>query len=85
MGDGRGYHTVAAAQTAMERLGRTDLFVVGLAKRLEEVWLPGTPHPVVLPRGSEALHLLQRLRDEAHRFAQHYHHLLRGRRTLEEE
>ena len=74
-----GQPQVAAAHMAMERLGRTDLFVVALAKRLEEVWLPGTPHPVVLPRGSEALHLLQRLRDEAHRFAIAFHRSRRSR------
>ncbi|HCK79389.1 MAG TPA: excinuclease ABC subunit C [Actinobacteria bacterium] len=68
-----GQPQVAAAQTAIEQLGRPDLFVVGLAKRLEEVWLPRTPHPVVLPRGSDALYLLQRLRDEAHRFAIAFH------------
>jgi excinuclease ABC subunit C len=49
--------------------GITDIAVVGLAKRLEEIWLPNNPFPVILPRGSEALFLLQRIRDEAHRFA----------------
>jgi excinuclease ABC subunit C len=46
-----------------------DLAVIGLAKRLEEIWLPNNPFPVILPRGSESLFLLQRIRDEAHRFA----------------
>ncbi len=67
---------------AMEALGaadRTDLAVIGLAKRMEEVYVPGSPDPVVLPRSSEALYLLQRVRDEAHRFAIAYHRKLRGR------
>lgn len=59
---------VDAAQRALAEIG-VDVPVVSLAKRLEEVWLPGEPFPVILPRGSESLHLLQRLRDEAHRFA----------------
>ncbi len=57
-----------------------DIPVVGLAKRLEEVYLPGMADPVVIPRGEEALYLLQRVRDEAHRFAITYHRTLRGRR-----
>ena len=60
---------VNAARGALDRIGRTDVSVIGLAKRLEEVWLPDSPEPVILPRGSEALFLLQRVRDEAHRFA----------------
>ena len=60
---------VAAAQRALDALGIDDVALCGLAKRLEEVWLPGNPHPVVLPRTSEGLYLLQRVRDEAHRFA----------------
>jgi excinuclease ABC subunit C len=60
---------VAAAKRALDELGIDDVALVGLAKRLEEVWLPGDPHPVVLPRSSEGLYLLQRVRDEAHRFA----------------
>jgi excinuclease ABC subunit C len=51
--------------------------VISLAKRMEEVYLPGQPEPVVLPRTSEALYLLQRVRDEAHRFAIAYHRTLR--------
>jgi excinuclease ABC subunit C len=50
-------------------LGIDDIHIVGLAKRLEEIWLPNNPFPTILPRGTEALFLLQRVRDEAHRFA----------------
>jgi excinuclease ABC subunit C len=64
---------VAAAQQALDALGIDDVALCGLAKRLEEVWLPGQEHPVVLPRTSEALYLLQRVRDEAHRFAITFH------------
>ncbi len=60
---------VAAASAALRDLGVADVAVVGLAKRLEEVWLPDDDHPLVLPRSSQGLYLLQRLRDEAHRFA----------------
>ncbi|MFC0597001.1 excinuclease ABC subunit UvrC [Streptomyces palmae] len=60
---------VAAAKRALDELGVDDVAVCGLAKRLEEVWLPGETDPVVLPRSSEGLYLLQRVRDEAHRFA----------------
>ncbi len=70
---------VRAAATAMTRLGVDDVAVCGLAKRLEEVWLPGRSEPVVLPRTSEALYLLQRVRDEAHRFAITYHRQKRSR------
>jgi excinuclease ABC subunit C len=68
---------LAAALEAVEAAGRHDLAVVSLAKRMEEVYLPGTPDPVVIPRSSEALYLLQRVRDEAHRFAVTYHRTLR--------
>ncbi len=64
---------VAAAQAALDELGVDDVALVGLAKRLEEVWLPGQEDPVILPRTSEGLYLLQRVRDEAHRFAIAYH------------
>ena len=64
---------VAAAQQAFDELGITDIALVGLAKRLEEVWLPNDEHPVILPRTSEGLYLLQRVRDEAHRFAITHH------------
>jgi excinuclease ABC subunit C len=70
---------LAAALEALEAANRGDLAVIGLAKRMEEVYLPGSPDPVVLPRSSEALYLLQRVRDEAHRFAIAYHRKLRGR------
>ncbi|WP_183100842.1 excinuclease ABC subunit UvrC [Nocardioides pelophilus] len=69
---------VAAAQRALDELGIDDIPVCGLAKRLEEVWLPGQPDPVILRRTSEGLYLLQRIRDEAHRFAIAHH---RGRRS----
>jgi excinuclease ABC subunit C len=64
---------VAAAQAVLDELGIDDVALVGLAKRLEEVWLPGQDYPAILPRTSEALYLLQRVRDEAHRFAITYH------------
>ena len=64
-----GQPQVNAASRALKDLGITDINIVGLAKRLEEIWLPENPFPVILPRGTEALFLLQRVRDEAHRFA----------------
>lgn len=64
---------VASAARALADLGITDLPVVGLAKRLEELWLPGEQFPLVLPRSSQGLYLLQRLRDESHRFAISFH------------
>ncbi|MFC7374398.1 MULTISPECIES: excinuclease ABC subunit UvrC [unclassified Brachybacterium] len=70
---------VAAAQRAFDDLGITDIALAGIAKRLEEIWLPGDDYPVILPRTSEALFLVQRLRDEAHRFAITYHRSKRGR------
>lgn len=60
---------VNAAAAVLDDLGIRDIPVAGIAKRLEEIWLPGEPFPVILPRNSEALFLIQRLRDEAHRFA----------------
>ncbi len=60
-----------------------DIPVVGLAKRMEEVYVPGQPHPVRIPRDEPALHLLQRVRDEAHRFAVTYHRQLRGKRMID--
>ncbi|WP_046528472.1 excinuclease ABC subunit UvrC [Cellulomonas sp. FA1] len=60
---------VAAAAAAMAELGIDDVALCGLAKRLEEVWVPGEEYPVILQRSSEGLYLLQRVRDEAHRFA----------------
>jgi len=69
----------AAAARALAELGIDDVAVCGLAKRLEEVWLPGEEYPVILPRSSEGLYLLQRVRDEAHRFAIAYHRQKRGK------
>ena len=78
---------VAAAVDALTALGIDrgpgGVAVAGLAKRLEEVWLPGEPDPVILPRTSEGLYLLQRLRDEAHRFAITYHRSKRRKSSLE--
>ncbi|MGI1846160.1 excinuclease ABC subunit UvrC [Rhodococcus sp. SJ] len=71
---------VAAAAEVLDELGITDVAVIGLAKRLEEVWVPGEEDPVILPRTSESLYLLQRVRDEAHRFAITYHRSERSRR-----
>ena len=70
---------VAAAQRALDDLGIEDVAVCGLAKRLEEVWLPGEEDPIILPRTSEGLYLLQRVRDEAHRFAISYHRRKRAK------
>jgi excinuclease ABC subunit C len=70
---------LAAALDAVRASASPDLPVVSLAKRMEEVYVPGTPDPVVIPRTSEALYLLQRVRDEAHRFAITYHRKLRDR------
>jgi excinuclease ABC subunit C len=70
---------VAAAVSALQELGIDDVAVCGLAKRLEEVWLPGEDAPVILPRSSEGLYLLQRVRDEAHRFAITYHRAKRSK------
>ena len=64
---------VHAATQALHDLGIPDITVVGLAKRLEEVWVPWDEFPVILPRNSEGLFMLQRIRDEAHRFAITYH------------
>lgn len=74
---------VAAAQRALEQLGIVDIPVCGLAKRLEEVWLPGQEDPVILPRSSEGLYLLQRIRDEAHRFAITHHRSRRSKSMVE--
>jgi excinuclease ABC subunit C len=70
---------VAAAAAALAALGIDDVSVCGLAKRLEEVWLPGQDYPVIMSRSSEGLYLLQRVRDEAHRFAITYHRAKRGK------
>jgi len=74
---------VAAAAAAMRKLGVTDVALCGLAKRLEEVWLPDRADPVILPRTSEALYLLQRVRDEAHRFAITYHRQKRSKSMIQ--
>jgi excinuclease ABC subunit C len=74
---------VAAAADAMAALGIDDVALCGLAKRLEEVWLPGRADPVILPRTSEALYLLQRVRDEAHRFAITYHRQRRSKGMID--
>ncbi len=71
------------AVDAMHHLGVEGVAVVSLAKRMEEVFVPGTPDPVIIPRGSEALYLLQQIRDEAHRFALAYHRLRRGKRMTQ--
>nr|WP_323135467.1 excinuclease ABC subunit UvrC [Streptomyces beihaiensis] len=75
-----GQPQVAAARRALDELGIDDIAVCGLAKRLEEVWVPGDDDPVVLPRTSEGLYLLQRVRDEAHRFAITYQRTKRAKR-----
>ncbi|MFF5186230.1 excinuclease ABC subunit UvrC [Streptomyces sp. NPDC000345] len=75
-----GQPQVAAARRALDELGIDDIAVCGLAKRLEEVWLPQDDDPVVLPRTSEGLYLLQRVRDEAHRFAITYQRTKRAKR-----
>ncbi|MFF8730670.1 excinuclease ABC subunit UvrC [Streptomyces sp. NPDC015171] len=75
-----GQPQVAAARRALDELGIDDIAVCGLAKRLEEVWVPGDDDPVVLPRSSEGLYLLQRVRDEAHRFAITYQRAKRAKR-----
>ncbi|QWC84969.1 excinuclease ABC subunit UvrC [Nocardioidaceae bacterium] len=74
---------VAAAQRALDELGIDDVPVCGLAKRLEEVWLPAEEDPVILPRSSEGLYLLQRIRDEAHRFAITHHRSRRSKTMVE--
>ncbi|MFE4834745.1 excinuclease ABC subunit UvrC [Arthrobacter sp. NPDC056691] len=74
-----GQPQVNAAARALESLGVDDVYVVGLAKRLEEVWLPDSDFPVILPRSSQGLYMLQRIRDEAHRFAISFHRQKRGK------
>lgn len=73
---------LAAAVTALQNLGLTDVAVVALAKKEEEVFMPGRSRPIRLDRRNRALHVLQRIRDEAHRFAVRYNRKLRSRRTL---
>ncbi len=76
---------LSAAVGVMDDLGITDVPLSGLAKRFEELHLPGRAAPVVLPRRSQALYLVQRIRDEAHRFAITYHRDVRGKRALRSE
>jgi excinuclease ABC subunit C len=75
-----GQPQVNAVAAVLSDLGITDVALCGLAKRLEEIWLPGEDFPVILPRTSEALYLLQRVRDEAHRFAITFHRQRRSKR-----
>jgi excinuclease ABC subunit C len=74
---------VNAAARALRELGINDIALCGLAKRMEEVWLPGSSDPIILPRTSEGLYLLQRIRDEAHRFAITFHRSRRSKVMLE--
>ena len=78
-----GQPQVNAAQRALDELGITDIALCGLAKRLEEIWIPGSKDPLILPRSSEGLYLLQRIRDEAHRFAITFHRSRRSKIMLE--
>jgi excinuclease ABC subunit C len=73
---------LSSALAALDELGVEGVPVVGLAKRLEEIFRPGESAPLLLPKASASLRLLQVLRDEAHRFAVSYHRKLRGKRTL---
>ena len=73
---------LSAAVGALEELGLSDVAVIALAKKEEEVFRPGRSKPVLLDRRNRALHLLQRIRDEAHRFAIRYNRKLRGKRTI---
>ncbi|MDN3355418.1 excinuclease ABC subunit UvrC [Actinomadura sp. DC4] len=76
---------VAAAQRALDELGIDDVSLCGIAKRLEEVWLPGEEDPVILPRNSEGMYLLQRARDEAHDFAIRFHRSKRSKGMIVSE
>ncbi|WP_248647420.1 helix-hairpin-helix domain-containing protein, partial [Glycomyces tenuis] len=71
---------VAAAEAVFAEMGVDTINLAGLAKRLEEIWLPGEQYPVILSRTSEALYLMQRVRDEAHRFAISLHRNRRRKR-----
>lgn len=75
-----GLPQVNAAQKVFDELGIVDVTLIGLAKRLEEIWVPGEPDPLILPRSSQGLFLLQQIRDEAHRFAITYHRQQRSKR-----
>ncbi|AZA11491.1 excinuclease ABC subunit UvrC [Corynebacterium gerontici] len=76
---------VAAAQEVLDELGVVDVALIGIAKRLEEVWIPGDDEPLILPRNSQAMYLIQQLRDEAHRFAIQFHRQQRSKRMRESE
>jgi len=78
-----GLPQVNAARSVLDELGIEDVSLVGLAKRLEEVWVPGQSFPLILPRTSEGLYLLQRVRDEAHRFAITHHRSRRSKTMVE--
>ena len=73
-----GLPQVTAAQAVLDELGVVGVTLIGLAKRLEEVWVPGEPDPLILPRSSQGLFLLQHVRDESHRFAISFHRKKRG-------
>ncbi|MDO5669585.1 MAG: excinuclease ABC subunit UvrC [Corynebacterium sp.] len=75
-----GLPQVNAAQQVFDELGIVDVTLIGLAKRLEEIWVPGEKDPLILPRNSQGLFLLQQIRDEAHRFAITYHRQQRSKR-----
>jgi excinuclease ABC subunit C len=76
---------LSSAVGVLAELGATGQPIIGLAKRLEEIFVPGEPEPLLLPKASASLQLLQRIRDEAHRFAITYHRTLRSKRTLRSE
>ena len=75
-----GLPQVNAAQKVLDELGVNDVTLVGIAKRLEEIWVPGEEYPIIVPRNSPALYLVQNLRDEAHRFAINFHRQQRSAR-----
>jgi len=75
-----GLPQVNAAQKVLDELGVDDVTLVGIAKRLEEIWVPGEEYPIIVPRNSPALYLVQNLRDEAHRFAINFHRQQRSAR-----
>ena len=79
---GRGQLNAAAA--ALEKVGRSDTPLISLAKKEEILHIPGRDDPLKLPRNDAGLRLLQSVRDEAHRFARHYHHILRRKATLDQ-
>jgi excinuclease ABC subunit C len=80
-----GLPQVNAAAKALELSGVSNMHVIGLAKRMEEIWRPGASYPVILPRNSEALFMLQRVRDEAHRFAISLHRNRRSKAMVDSE